>query len=52
MTRRRIILGIFVLTTSICTVAFAIWYSGVYEEWSCTQRGGKWFQVRNMCIEK
>ena len=50
--RRRIFLGIFVLVVSLCTIAFAFWYSGAYEEWACTQRGGKWFQVRNICIEK
>ena len=48
---RRIALGTFVIVVSIVTIAFAIWYSGVYEEWSCVRRGGKWFQVRNTCIE-
>lgn len=45
-------MAICVVVVSLCTVAFAIWYSGVYEEWACERSGGKWFQVRNMCIQE
>ncbi|MDI1240483.1 MAG: hypothetical protein PSX80_01015 [bacterium] len=45
-------MAICVVVVSLCTVAFAIWYSRIYDEWACTQRGGKWFQVRNTCIEE
>lgn len=48
--RRRILLGVFVLVTSVATVSFALWYSGVFDEWSCAKRGGTWVAVRRLCV--
>jgi hypothetical protein len=48
--RRRILLAVFMLVTAVSTVAFALWYSGAFEESDCVKRGGTWVTVRKMCV--